>query len=261
MLYTIIFILVGLLLFVLIGYNIIQQYRQKIDTERRLATSKQRAIIAEVDELLLQATNMPFSQSLLLILQHRIKNALIFMLKTSSERSVSVAIQNHLSNTNLQIKELQKSYTPPDESIFKTPQSDREALVLLQIAKKIRAVLRSEHAKGKVSTQNFVVEDRRLEMMQLKINIENSLKKIYDSKNSHQYGSANQMINKLIIILSSMADKDSYLSSKETQLIKLRSEIKKALHEKNDKKLQEIKEREAEKKNDIDFIFQEKKKW
>ncbi|AGH81130.1 DNA repair ATPase [Psychromonas sp. CNPT3] len=259
MLFTIIFSLVGLLLFVVIGYNIVQQYKQKIETERRLAISKQRAVITEVDELLLNATRMPFSKSLLLILQHRIKNALILMLSTSSEHAG--AIKSHLSNTDAQIQQLRSNYTPPDESVFRAPKNDKEALALLQVTKKIRAVIRSEHAKGKISTEIFVAEDHRLEMMQLKINIENSLKRILESKENKQYGSANQMINKLIKILSSITDKDSYLSAKQTQLLELKSEIKAALLETNDKELQAIKDRDAEKQNDLDVIFQDKKKW
>ncbi len=83
MLFPLILSLIGLLLFVLIGYNIIQQYKQKIEAERRIAISKQRAVISEVDELLLNATRMPFSKSLLLILQNRIRNALMQMIKSS----------------------------------------------------------------------------------------------------------------------------------------------------------------------------------
>ena len=64
MLFPIILSLVGLLLIVTIGYNVVQQYKQKIEAEHRMAISKQRAVISEVDELLLNATRMPFSKSL-----------------------------------------------------------------------------------------------------------------------------------------------------------------------------------------------------
>lgn len=258
MLFPLILSLIGLLLFILIGYNIIQQYKQKIEAERRIAISKQRAVISEVDELLLNATRMPFSKSLLLILQHRIRNALLIMLKSSP---TSTQIREHLKNTDAQIQQVRNNYTPPDESIFRAPENDKEALALLQVTKKIRAVLRSEHAKGKISTEIFVAEDHRLEIMQLKINLENSIKRILDAQNSKQFGSANQMINKLIKILTNITDKDSYLDRKQEQLMAIKTEIKSYLVKHSDKELQAIKVREEQKKNDLDVIFQDKKKW
>jgi len=258
MLFPLILSLIALLIFVLIGYNIIQQYKQKIEAERRIAISKQRAVITEVDELLLNATRMPFSKSLLLILQNRIRNALTIMIKSSPDSS---QIREHLRNTDAQIQQVRTNYTPPDESIFRTPETDREALQLLQVTKKIRAVLRSEHAKGKINTEVFVSEDHRLEIMQLKINLENSIKRIMDAKLSKQFGSANQMINKLITILSGIPDKDSYLEKKQQQLLATKNEIKSYLVKHSDKELEAIKAKEAEKKSDLDVIFQDKKKW
>ncbi len=258
MLFTIIFSLVGLLLFVLIGYNIIQQYKHKIEAEKRLAMTKQRAVITEVDELLLNATRMPFSKSLLLILQNRIRNALLLMMKASTGNN---QVRDHLKNTDAQIQQIRENYTPPDESIFRAPENDKEALALLQVTKKIRAVLRSEHAKGKINTEVFVAEDHRLEIMQLKINLENGIKRITDAQMAKQFGSANQMINKLLKILEDMTDKDSYLDKKQQQLHGIKAEIKSYLVKHSDKELQAIKAKEEEKKNDLDVLFQDKKKW
>jgi len=258
MLFPLIFSLVGLLLFVLIGYNIIQQYKQKIESEKRISIAKQRAVIVEVDELLLSATRMPFSKSLLLVLQNRIRNALKIMTSISP---ATPAIKEHLSNTDAQIQQIKTNYTPPDESVFRTPESDKEALALLQVTKKIRAVLRSEHAKGKINTEIFVAEDHRLEMMQLKINLENSIKRVAEAKMNEQYGSANQMINKLLKVLASITDKDNYLVVKEQQLKEYKEEIKTHLVKTNDAELQAMKEKEQEKKDDLDELFADKKKW
>jgi len=258
MLFPIIASLVALLLFVVIGYNIVQQYKQKMAAETRLAISKQRAVITEVDELLLNATRMPFSKSLLLVLQNRIRNALILILKTAS---TNAAAREHLKNTDAQIQQINTSYTAPDESAFRAPENDKEAIGLLQVAKKLRAVLRSEHAKGKINTPIFIAEDRRLEILQLKINIENGLKRIIDAKISNQIGSANQMIDKLVNILNKVPDKDSYLDKKQAQLLAIKEEIQSELSDNNDKDLAAIKAKEEEKQNDLDVIFQEKKKW
>lgn len=258
MLFPIIFSLVALLLFVMIGYSIIQQYKQKVEAQRRIAIAKQRAVITEVDELLLNATRMPFSKSLLLILQNRIRNALLIMLNTSPK---TPAIREHLSNTEAQIEQIKNNYTPPDESVFRAPETDKEALALLQVTKKIRAVLRSEHAKGKINTEVFVAEDHRLEIMQLKINLENSMKRIFDAKLAQQWGTANQMINKLLKILGAITDKDSYLERKQQQLVEHKSEIKAHLVKTSDEERRIMQQKEAEKKNDLDELFADKKKW
>lgn len=258
MLFPIIFSLVGLLLFVMIGYNIIQQYKQKVEAERRISIAKQRAVISEVDELLLNATRMPFSKSLLLILQNRIRNALLIMVNISPG---TAAIRDHLSNTDAQIQQIKTNYTPPDESVFRAPENDKEALALLQVTKKIRAVLRSEHAKGKINTEIFVAEDHRLEIMQLKINLENSIKRVVDAQLNQQYGSAMQMINKLLKVLATIPDKDSYLDRKQQQLSEYKTDIKTHLVKTSDQELEAMKAKDLEKKNDLDELFADKKKW
>ena len=259
MLPLIIFSLIALLLFVLIGYNIVQQYKQKIESEKRVAVSKQRAVISEVEELLLSATRMPFSKSLLLILQNRIRNALIIMIKSVGNSNTNM--RDHLKNTEAQIEQVKNNYTPPDESVFRTPENDKEALALLQVTKKIRAVLRSEHAKGKITTDIFVAEDKRLEVMQLKINLENSIKRILEAQSRNQFGSAMQMLNKVIPIVNAIKDKDAYIESKQEQLIDIKRAIREHLLKHSDEELEAIKAKEAEKKHDIDVLFQDKKKW
>ncbi len=236
----------------------IQQYKLKIETEKRIAMSKQRAVISEVDEILLNATRMPFSKNLLLILQQRIRNALMLMLNNAPTNET---IRDHLKNTEVQIQQTRENYSPPDESSFRAPENDKEALLLLQVTKKIRAVLRSEHAKGKINTEIFVAEDHRLELMQLKINLENSIKRITNAHLNKQFGSANQMINKLLEILQSIPDKDSYLERQYEKLLAIKDEIKSYLVKHSDKELEAIKAREEEKKNDLDVLFQDKKKW
>lgn len=257
MLYIIVFSLIALLLFVVIGYNIIQQYKQRIDVEKRMSLSKQKAIIAEVDELLLNAIKIPFSRSLLLILQNRIRNALLSMANIAP---ATPTIREHLQNTDAQIKQIQENYTQADPSSFRTPEDNKEALALLQVTKKIRAVLRSEHAKGKVSTEIFADEAQNIDMIQLKINVENSIKRINASTASEQFGSANQMINRLLDILSSVPNKDSYLQSKEQLLNQYKEEISSHLAKTSNDELRVIQQKETDKK-DLDMLFADKKKW
>ena len=91
-------------------------------------------------------------------------------------------IKQRIADVQTQIKNVQENYSSQDEGHFKTPESDRQAIQMLQLAKKMRAVLRVEHNKGKIDPQGFAQEDRRLELMQLKINIANLLKRAMDAQ-------------------------------------------------------------------------------
>ena len=75
-------------------------------------------------------------------------------------------VKQRIADVQLQIKNVQENYSSQDEGHFKTPESDRQAIQMLQLAKKMRAVLRVEHNKGKIDPQGFAQEDRRLELMQ-----------------------------------------------------------------------------------------------
>jgi len=257
-LYTLMFTLIALLLFVVIGYNIIQQYKQKIGAEKRILMGKQKAIVTEVDELLLNIVKMPFSKSLLLILQNRTRNALLTMVDISPHIK---SIRNHLTNLNAQIQQVKDNYTPPDPNSFRTPDDNKEALQLLQVTRKIRAVLRSEHARGKVSTETFAAEAQNIEMIQLKINVENSIKHINNSKAAQQFGSANQMISKLLNMLDSVPNKDNYLLNKEQLLKQYQTEITSQITNANNEELRVRHEKETANKKDLDVLFAEKKKW
>ena len=48
----------------------------------------------------------------------------------------NTTMREHLQNTDSQIQQIRSNYTPPDDSIFRTPENDREALGLLQVTKK-----------------------------------------------------------------------------------------------------------------------------
>ncbi len=261
--YPLIISLVALLLIVMIGYNIIQQYKQKVETERRISVAKQHAVISEVDELLLFATKIPFTKILLLILKNRIRNALFIMMNMSPR---TASYKEHFADTEAQIKQIKENYIEPSSNSFQIPSDDKEAVTLVKVTKKIRAVLRSEHAKGKINTNIFVSENRNLEIMQLKINLDTSIKRIVQAKSMKEYGSAKQMIDKLLKILESIPDKDNDLLQKQQLLVNHDNEVNLHLNnmdsssnEDNHEKKRLMKENSKQK--DIEMLFGDKQKW
>lgn len=261
--YPLIISLVALLLIVMIGYNIIQQYKQKVETERRISVAKQHAVISEVDELLLYATKIPFTKILLLILKNRIRNALFIMMNMAPN---TLSYKEHFSDTEAQIKQISENYTEPSSASFQIPNNDVEAVNLVKVTKKIRAVLRSEHAKGKINTNIFVAENRNLEIIQLKINLETSIKRIIQAKSMQEYSAAKQMIDKLLKILESIPDKDNDLLQKQQLLVNHNTEVLRNLSDANITSNDESNEsrrltKENSKQKDIEMLFGDKQKW
>jgi len=259
-LYPLIISLVGLLLIVMIGYNIIQQYKQKAETERRISVSKQHATITEVDELLLFSTKIPFSKALLLILKNRIRNALYIMINISP---TTASYKEHFADTEAQIKQIKENYVAPSPDSLQVPGNDKDALALVQATKKIRAVLRSEHAKQKINTDLFVSENQQLEVMQLKINIEISIKRINEAKKQKQYNTARQMTDKILKILNNIPNKDNDLQNKKSLLENIKTEISSYLSSEQNTAIdnEQKNQKDDTKKKDLERLFADKQKW
>ncbi|MGL5567259.1 MAG: hypothetical protein ACRDC4_16155, partial [Plesiomonas sp.] len=58
------FVLLGVLLLLVIGYNVIVQNRARIEHEKKIESQKLKAIIDETDQLLSQINIIPFSRDL-----------------------------------------------------------------------------------------------------------------------------------------------------------------------------------------------------
>ena len=128
---------------------------------------------------------------------------------------------------------------------------------MLQLVKKIRAVMRVEQNKGKIDPQAFVAEDRRLELLLLKINIANLIQRALDARVQRQFGSAKQMLTKGITTLAAIHDKDAWLIAREEEMRMALREMAEQLEQANQKELDQL----NEKKDDLDVLFQPKRKW
>ncbi|MGL4207040.1 MAG: DNA repair protein [Aeromonadaceae bacterium] len=254
MILTLVLLSIGALLFLVIAYNIVQQYKQKQESDRRYTMSKQKLIIDESDELLLNANRLPYTKTLVLLLQNRILDALKAILEVNPNLS---SVRQRIQDVTAQIAYVQEHYSSNEESAFRTPDSDRQALQMLQLVKKIRAVVRIEHNKGKIDPQAFGSEDRRLELLLLKINVSNLIQRAMDAQIQRQFGSAKQMLTKGVTTLAAIHDKDAWLITREEEMRMRLREMAEAQEQANQKELDEMKE----KKDDLDVLFQPKRKW
>jgi hypothetical protein len=254
MVFTLVLLGIGALLFLVIAYNMVQQFKQKQETERRLAIAKQKAIINETEELLLHSSILPYSKELVELLHKRMLEALNQIRTT--DPSVK-GLNNRIRATKGQLSQI-KNAGDISDSAFRAPDTDKDALQMLQIIKKIRAVVRSEHAKGRLNTQVFVLEDRRLELMQLKVNIENALKRAVEAQALRQWGTARQLLNKGISALSNISDRDAYLEQKLQDMRRMNQEMSDKLKSASKQEAEDLAEKETD---ELDVLFQPKKKW
>jgi len=254
MILTLVLLSIGLLLILVVGYNIVQQYKQKVETDRRITMSKQKHIIDEADELLLNANRLPYTKTLVLLLQNRILDALKNILQANPGLT---SVRQRIQDVTAQIHYVQENYSGTDETSFRAPDNDRQAIQMLQLVKKIRAVVRIEHNKGKIAPPAFIAEDRRLELLLLKINIANLQQRALDAQIQRQFGTARQLLTKGISTLTSIHDKDAWLITREEEMRFRLREMSEQLEEANQKEMEQMKE----KKDDLDVLFQPKRKW
>ena len=254
---TFIVIAIAVLLFLVIGYNIVLQFKRKAETEKRQIIIKHRQVIEEAEELLLNATSLPYSKILTLLLHSRMHDSLAATLQMDPSLP---QVRQRLTNVKAQMAQLKEAPAQVEEKMFRSPNSDREAIVLLQQIKKIRAVLRAEHAKSKVNTQTFVIEDRKLELMQLNVNIDNLLKRAYEARATRQFGSCKQLLRKGIDTLNNINDKNESLLNKQQTLTSFLNEVNEQLSQASSDDLKDRQEKK-EKKNELDLLFQPKQKW
>ncbi|MBL0679302.1 DNA repair protein [Aeromonas dhakensis] len=254
MILTLVLLSIGALLFLVIAYNVMQQYKQKAEADKRHAIARYKSVVDETEEMLLNVNLVPFSKNIVLLLQHRILDAY----RAIALVMPNAQIKQRIVDVQTQIKNVQENYSSQDEGHFKTPESDRQAIQMLQLVKKMRAVLRVEHNKGKIDPQGFAQEDRRLELMQLKVNIANLVKRAMDAQIQGQYGTCRQLYTKGLSALASVADKDPYLMAREEDMRQGLVGLDAHLQEHSEKELQNIKDKEAD---ELDVLFQPKKKW
>ncbi|MGL5811958.1 DNA repair protein [Aeromonas sp.] len=254
MILTLILLSIGALLFLVIAYNVVQQYKQKAEADKRHAIARHKAVADETEEMLLNVNLVPFSKNMVLLLQHRILDAYRAIALVSPTGQIKQRVQD----VQLQIKNVQEHYNSQDEAHFKTPESDRQAIQMLQLAKKMRAVLRVEHNKGKIDPQGFAQEDRRLELLQLKVNIANLVKRAMDAQIQGQFGTCRQLYTKGLSALANISDKDGYLFAREEDMRQGLLQLEEHLQQHSEKELQNIKDKEAD---ELDVLFQPKKKW
>lgn len=255
MIFPIIITLIVALLVIAIMINAIQQHKEKIESERRVEIAKQKTILDETEDVIMASANLPTSPKLMQILQKRVHGALKVMYELDPK---ATGLKQRLMDAEQRIKDINLDPNSAGEEGIQLPDSEKQIIVFIQCLKKQRALLRSEHSRGKVDTQTFSQEDKRLDKMQLRVNIDTLNKRASAAMNTGMMGSARQYFEKAVAALNAFPNQDDYTRGQLARFNAKLNEIQEKLTRSN---AEDRAKREEEERDELDELFAPKKKW
>lgn len=253
----IIIALIIALIIIVVAVSAIQQHKEKQAKEQRAKAAKQKAIIDESEELIFNLANLPNNPNIINILNRRSLNAAKAM---KSILPASKPIRNKVDEFEARLSASQdlSSSQPAKEEKFVLPDNEQQLVSILQCIKKLRATLKSEQTKGALDAQTFTHEDQKLDAMQLQIGVESLLKRGNMAYQKDMLGSARQYFEKALQTLSAHPLQTDYITSKTAEVETQLGEITNALKSTNAK---DAAKKAKDEEDDLDMLFQPKKKW
>jgi hypothetical protein len=253
----IIIALIVALIIIVVAVGAIQQNKEKQEKEKRVKAAKQKAIIDESEELILNLANLPSNPNIINILNRRCLNAAKMMTSILPESKPHKNKLNEIE-ARLSASKDSSSTEASREEKFVLPDNEQQLVSILQCIKKLRATLKSEQTKGALDPQTFTQEDQKLDALQLSIGVESLLKRGNIAYQKEMLGSARQYFEKALQTLSSHPLQTEYITTKKAEVETQLSEITDALKNTNAK---DAAKKAKDEEDDLDLLFQPKKKW
>ncbi|WP_223271552.1 hypothetical protein [Colwellia hornerae] len=253
----IIIALIVALIIIVVAVGAIQQHKEKQEKEKRTKAARQKAIIDESEDLILHLANLPNNPAIINILNRRSLSAVKLMRSILPE---SKSIKNKVSEIESRLKasEDQSASQSMQEEPFILPDNEQQLVSILQCIKRLRTTLKSEQIKGALDAQTFTHEDKKLDAMQLQISVESLIKRGNMAYQKEMLGSARQYFEKALQTLSAHPSQTEYTVSKKAEVEVQLEEITNALKSTNAK---DAAKKAKDQADDIDILFQPKKKW
>jgi predicted RND superfamily exporter protein len=248
--------LIVALIVIVVVINAMQQHKEKQEAEKRALAGKQKAIIDETEELILSMGNLPPNPPIIEILNRRSLNAAKKMLQIIPSGTVKSRVNDFESRLKASVELNQNN--PVGEEMFILPDNEQHLVAILQTIKKLRIILKSEQAKGTLDAQTFMREDLRFDAMQLKISIESLVKRGNIACEKEMLGSARGYFEKALATLNKHAHKSEYTQTKEEEIHDRLEEITAMLKTTN---AADREKKAKSEEDDLDMLFQPKKKW
>lgn len=254
MLVTLIITLIIALVIIAVIVSAIQQHKERLATLKRAEYSKLRALLEDSEELLVNSANVPLSPAISQMLLKRTAFTLRAMVELEPGlRDLKQRLQeteSQLTNTNADNSTFSDAVTLPD--------NDQQLIGMIKGIKRLRTVLRGEHARGNIDTQMVIQEDRRLEVLQLRINVESQIKRGNQARTNNMLGSARQYFEKALTALTNTPHQDDYTSTRKSEVMQALEDIATQLKEGN---VRDREKKEEKENKDLDELFAPKRKW
>lgn len=251
-------IIVGLivtLVVVAIVINAFQQHKAKQEAEKRTEIAKQKSIIDETENVLMAASQFPLSSRLVWVLHQRVQNSLRVILELNPGQA---EIRQRIKDAEARVQAIDLNAEVNDQQAFNLPENDKLIIQMIQAIKKLRILLRSEHSKGKVDTQAYMQEDKSLERLQLRVNVETLARRGRTAMASNMLGSARQYFEKAIGALEAQTQPDEYA---QNRLVELSGQLKEIQDNLKNVNAKDRKKKKEEERDELDELFAPKKKW
>ncbi|HAW93891.1 MULTISPECIES: hypothetical protein [unclassified Arsukibacterium] len=254
MLLPLIISLIVALVIIAVVVNVVQQHKAKIASLKRAEFTKLRHMLDDTEDMLINAANVPLTPALSNMLLKRSAFALRAMVEldpgTRELKQRLQEIENRLKEPVAADQATTDNLTLPD--------NDQQLIGLIRGIKKLRTTLRSEHARGNIDTSAVVAEDKRLEILQLRINVESQIKRGKQARSNNMLGSARQYFEKALTSLNGSAHPDEYVINRKAEVTQTLEDIATELKAGN---LRDREKKEEKENKDIDELFAPKRKW
>lgn len=253
---TTVLLLIGALVGLLILVNAIEQYKKRLAHERHQLLLKLAAIIAENDELLINAVQVPLSVGLKKIILRRSISVIEQVLSMVPD---SHSMPNRLRDAKEQLHQLEQSKTSEIASLV-VPNNDAHSAAMIKTIKKLRYILGKQQSKGSITQREMVFEDQILAHNLLRIFVEYKILQAEQAVKEDKLGSARQFYEKALKTLRGQNNQSDYVLAKEREILEKTEEISNALkHRESNKEFEEV---EIGDDSDLELVFSDtKKKW
>jgi negative regulator of replication initiation len=246
----IIALIIGLVIIAIVA-NVLQQQKEKQDAERRAEMAKFRSIIEETEAVISNDLRIPISRNGFIILYSRVLAALKKMNQLMpNQRDIMARMQDCAGKIE------SADFNIVEAETIKIPENDKLLIAMIQAIKKYRTILHTENAKGLINSAAFQEEDRKVERLQLRINIESQVRRGRMAQNNGMIGSARQYFEKAMTTLDAQPFADEYI-------LAMKQEVKSGLEQIAAELNASSKPTKPEQgdEDNLDALFAPKKKW
>jgi len=246
---------VGILVLLLIVVTVMQQKNTKVESDKRVEIARLTITIDDTEETLAKITNIPVTKGLMMVLHNRILETTKSIQMLSNDNSINSQVNDR---QNL-LESISTTFKSQGLDTFKLPNDDREVLQMVQLLKKLKAIINNEHKRGRINPEVFANEIKRADLMQIRININSIIKRAKQALEAKQTGSARTYLEKAVKTLKAInSEGDAFVNERLAEASKLLASLDKDRQDIVDKRKAA---EDAKSSTDLDILFQPKKKW